>query len=148
MKIHQEGIQEVRRILVPRKSILDHTRWQSRCQRIRSFLDQNSSNFRNSKWIFIKRQNILTNIWINMKFKSWKSIKNYRSLTYFSLENIEFSGTYFANLLCNLMSSKIDFLWTKIRLTSVILNGFSWLTGILLENILLTGIAILTEIYK
>ena len=45
-------IAEVRRTLVPTKSILDHTKLQvglqSRCQRMRSFLDQNTSNFRNS----------------------------------------------------------------------------------------------------
>ena len=39
---------------------------------------------------------------------------------------IEFSGISFANLLCNFVWSKIDFVGTKVRLTSAILDGFSW----------------------
>ena len=50
-------------------------------------------------------------------------------------DNVTFCGTYFANILCHLVSSKVDFLLTKIRLTCAILDGFSWFKRHITPNI-------------
>ena len=86
-------IAEVRCISVRRKSILDHTRWQSRFARE---FDLFWTKIRLTSAILdgfslFKKQNILSKIWSNMKFKSWKSIENCGK-TYFSPEKIELSG--------------------------------------------------------
>ena len=147
-------VAEVRRILVPMKSILDHTRWQSRFARefdlFWTKICLTSAILNDLNFILLQ---ILVRIFCFLRNSNLSKIVEVRRSLVQKRSNFLL---LLCNLLCHLVWSKIDFLGTKIRLTSAILDGFSWfkwhITPNIGQNILVAwnvyGIANLIGIYK